>query len=72
MRFAERVLYKLPADGPETPADKLSHRWKHGHVVGYRTTGNDYDVLDEEKRTMVVARSVHRVTPSDWWRTETR
>ena len=70
VRFAERVLCKRPGDGPSAPKDKLDHRWQYGYVLGYRTVSHDYDVLDEATNTIVVARSIQRVPPSDRWRAE--
>ncbi len=67
-RFCERVLYKLPMEGPQAPKDKLQRRWKQWYILGYSRTSNDYRLITEEGLRVVMARSVQRVMPSERWR----
>ncbi len=66
VRFGEKVLYKLPADGPRAPADKLQPRWKYGYVLGYSRSSNEYRLITDEGK-YAMARSVQRVPADQRW-----
>ena len=60
--FGEYVMHMLPTKGPQQAAmGKLDAKWKHGHIMGYGKSSNEYYVFDEESKKMVMARSVQRV-----------
>ena len=41
--FGEYVMYMLPTKGPQQAAMvKLDARWKHGYIMGYGKTSNEY------------------------------
>ena len=70
VRFGERVLYKLPSDGPAAPADKLQPYWRHGYVLGYSRNSPDYAVLNEETGVVKVARSIQKIPRGERWRVQ--
>ena len=69
VRFGEKVLYKLPAEGPQAPVDKLQPRWRYGQVLGYSRTSNEYRLITDEGK-YVMARSVQRVPADQRWAPE--
>ncbi|MBV61870.1 MAG: hypothetical protein CMH65_11270 [Nevskiales bacterium] len=71
VRFAERILYKLPTAGPRAPVDKLQARWEYGYVLGYNRTSNDYRIYSESKQRMVSERSIQRLAADHRWKSET-
>ena len=68
VRFGERVLYKLPDDGPRARNHKLEAKWQYGFVLGYSNNTPNYQVLDEVSERMVTARSVQRIAKDDRWK----
>ena len=54
----------LPTKGPQHAAmGKLDAKWKHGCIMGYGKSSNEYYVFCEESRKMIMAMSVQRVPP---------
>ena len=66
--FGEYIMYMLPTKGPQQAVmGKLDARWKHGYVMGYGKTSNEYYIYDAEDTKMLMAKSVQRVPAEQRW-----
>ena len=64
-------MHMLATNGPQQAAmGKLDARWKHGYIMGYGKTSNEYCIFGIESKKMTMARSAQRVPPDERWKAE--
>ena len=69
--FGEYVMYMLPTKGPQhNEMGKLDARWKHGYIMGYGKSSNEYYIFEEEAKKLTLARSVQRVPLDSRWKAQ--